>query len=136
MKDFFSGLFSTCLGALLAIGVLIFTPQISDRFAYLNPTCDNPEGLSSLNLKQMYEGKQLSIKVTSVAKPPPGNSPNLWQPGNVIDGNAGSPWVPAETDPDRRLTFTFNDGKRDVQLICIVNGQASNTKEFTSSLTM
>jgi hypothetical protein len=107
MKGFFSNIASTFVGALLAVVVLIFTPQIVDRFAYLNPSCDNPEGLSSLKLKEMYEKKQLSIGATSVAKPPPGYSPNLWQAANVIDGNPGTPWVPAEGDAKRRLTFAF-----------------------------
>ena len=71
MKEFLSNLFSTFVGALLAVVVLIFTPQIVDRFEYLNPSCDNPEGLSSLRLNEMYKGNQLSIKATSIAQPLP-----------------------------------------------------------------
>jgi hypothetical protein len=105
MGAFLSNLVSTFVGALLAVVVLIFTPQIVDRFAYLDPSCDNPRGLSSLRLNEMYERKQLSIGATSVAEPPSGNPSDLWKEANVIDGNAGTPWVPAEGDRKRRLTL-------------------------------
>lgn len=130
MKDFVTNLFSTFLGAILAVLVLIFTPQISERFAYLNPSCDNPEGLSSLNLKQMYEDKQLLIQTTSVVKPDSGYDSDLYEADKVIDGNPGRPWVPAEEDRKRRLTLTFTDRERNVQLICIVNGQASDSWSY------
>jgi hypothetical protein len=38
--------------------------------------------------------------------------------------------VPAEGDGKRRLTLTFTDSEKDVRLICIVNGQASDSWSY------
>ena len=38
--------------------------------------------------------------------------------------------MPAKEDHKRRLTLTFNDGEKDLRLICIVNGQASNSWSY------
>jgi hypothetical protein len=132
MKGFLKGFLAVIGTAILApivtgIALVIFTPQIADSFAYLNPSCDKTEGLSPIRLQQMYDDRKLIIDRSTVAKPPKGFSPNHWQEAKIIDGNAGTPWVPAEDDDKRRLTLTFTDGEQDVQLICIVNGQAATS---------
>jgi hypothetical protein len=39
---------------LVGATLIVASPLLIDRFAYLNPSCDNPEGLSAIPLKQMY----------------------------------------------------------------------------------
>ncbi len=119
-------------GVAVGVSLIIFSPLVVERFAIVLPSCDNPVGLSSMRLDQMYRDHELTIKASSVAIPPQGYQRDLWKAANVIDGSPGTPWVPDDHDNKRRLTLSFNR-KHDPRLICVVNGQASDSWSYLRS---
>jgi hypothetical protein len=61
---------------------------------------------------------------------PPGDYD--WGPKNLNDGDTGTHWVPRKKDADHGhayMKFTFKT-KQDLQLICVVNGDASNDLSY------
>jgi hypothetical protein len=120
-------------GIIVALALLIWGPIVAENLALQNPTCEDPEGAIPLPRDQLVavdEGGEVNddkIDASKTHEPDP-NSPDEqhvdWDPGNVIDGESLTFWVPEGPHPGAKppyITLPF-DQSVDLALVCIVNG--------------
>jgi hypothetical protein len=107
--------------AILAL-VFYFGARVAESVG--RPSCTNPR--DSIELKP----NQVRVHASSQAVPPSGYS---WSPQNLIDGDTDTHWVPrvVQAHAGRAfMKFTFSR-EQDLQLICVVNGDAPPTRSHT-----
>jgi hypothetical protein len=105
-------------GLAVSVFLLIFGPTIADRWEVRRPTCENPRGVLSVGTEQLR-----SIDVSSTEDP-------QWSKDKLVDGITETVWVPQdEKAKGAQVTFSFH-APQDLQLICIVNGVASNSISY------
>lgn len=124
----------TVVGVLLAILVAPWTPwfdQALSRWQYVEPSCENPRGLTKLDIASMAADNAVGISVSSEVDEVSST------PLHAFDGRPGSGWVPAtisarhdEAAQDAPVTedwvsLAFEEAQP-IQLICVVNGNASD----------
>jgi hypothetical protein len=105
-------------GLFVSVFLLILGPTIADRWEIRRPTCENPRGVLSVGTEQLH-----SIEVSSTEHP-------RWSKDKLVDGITETVWVPQDEKAlGAQVTFTFG-ASQDLQLICIVNGVASNSISY------
>lgn len=100
-------------GTVVAVLGLFFVPNVAERLALGNPTCEDPRGAIGIDTD--------TVQVTGTPADENSASGEL---ANIADGNIQSTWVPVEevvTDGEAYATFKF-DEPTDLALVCVVNG--------------
>jgi hypothetical protein len=110
-------------GLVVSLSLLIFGPMVADRWEVRKATCEDPRGLVSVDAEELRRKKQLSIEVSSTQDP-------IWSKDKLVDGITETVWVPQDGKVQGAwVAFTF-PAPQDLQLICIVNGVASNSISY------
>jgi hypothetical protein len=105
-------------GLVVSVFLLILGPTIAERWEIRKPTCEDPRGVLSVDVDEL-----LSIEVSSTQEP-------QWSKDKLVDGITETVWVPKDDSVQgAQVTFAFR-APQDLQLICIVNGVASNSISY------
>jgi hypothetical protein len=111
-------------GLFVSVFLLILGPTIADRWEIRKPTCENPRGVLSVGTEQLHSIEVSSTQVYSTEEP------QRWSEDKLVDGITETVWVPRDgTAKGAYVTFFFH-APQDLQLICIVNGVASNSISY------